>query len=584
MPPFEKPRPPFRYSHLQDWSENVEPSMQTMLFGHYWEEFNTIKIPILKQDDYVKDAVEVAKLAKGQKAEFERIFTERNRKRRGELLTRMARATDRTTYDHYGIFPCGDARDTVLDVCLNGSLLEFLRLLEGTIYGWEADEAGAAGAADEQSDDANYNVSEEKPQTPIDEETDSPCLEPTQMPSEEENLAALRENYSREEKSQTPTDEETYNPFSTETQMPSEEENLAAFRETYSREEKSQTPTNEERDNPYSTETQITLSDETYLEGIKAIYRRRYQVPPDEEIEIPHFSEIDNPEMAYYMALDTEEYMRDSRSMADSTYFLGTITATYSPSIPASDTSILEEENNEMEASAVRGKRKRNRSDDGVSGRVHYEFKSGPDLMPDFSMHKSKRFKSAAHDNSTSDNNNVHKRRRLEGSSTPEPPLINPSPQRPADENMDKKRSRDDCNDDEPRHKRQRLEGPSTPEPPLINPSPQRPADENMNKKRSRDDCNDDEPRHKRQRLESPVGHTSVSAQLTDNKELTDNKVASKESKLEDNDSHRRNSRKRKKPSLKIPRSPRPPNTRSLRSTAQSTFWELDQSSKSRCI
>ncbi|KAL7919506.1 hypothetical protein ACQKWADRAFT_301314 [Trichoderma austrokoningii] len=52
MPPFETPRPPFCSSQLLAWFNNVEPQMHDLLFGQYWEEFNTIKIPILKESDY----------------------------------------------------------------------------------------------------------------------------------------------------------------------------------------------------------------------------------------------------------------------------------------------------------------------------------------------------------------------------------------------------------------------------------------------------------------------------------------------------------------------------------------------------
>ncbi|KAL7931798.1 hypothetical protein V8C35DRAFT_308611 [Trichoderma chlorosporum] len=161
MPPFENPRPPFRLSQLREWHKNVEPPMRNLLWGDYWQRFNTIQISILRESDYFNDAIEIAKLAKGQKVEFERIFTERNKKRQEKFLSQLTRAANQTIYQQ-NIFPCADARDTVFEVCRTGCLLDFLRLLNGTAHGWEAD------AADVQLDDATSNLSKEKPQAPID--------------------------------------------------------------------------------------------------------------------------------------------------------------------------------------------------------------------------------------------------------------------------------------------------------------------------------------------------------------------------------------------------------------------------------
>ncbi|KAL7786272.1 hypothetical protein V8C37DRAFT_392443 [Trichoderma ceciliae] len=155
MPPFDTPGPPFRLSQLRAWSDNVEPQMRNLLWGHYWQQFNTIQIPLLAQSDYFNNAIEVAKLAKGQKAEFERIFKKRNEQQREELLSQMTKAGLQTIYNDE-IFPCKDARDTVSKVCSTGCLLDFLQLLIGTAHGWEAD-----AAEDSQSESATGNLNEE---------------------------------------------------------------------------------------------------------------------------------------------------------------------------------------------------------------------------------------------------------------------------------------------------------------------------------------------------------------------------------------------------------------------------------------
>ncbi|KAL7929143.1 hypothetical protein V8C35DRAFT_316361 [Trichoderma chlorosporum] len=165
MPPFQPPRPPFRSSQLRAWSNTVEPEMRNLLWGDYWHRFNTVQIPILGEDDYFKNAVEVAKLAKGQKAEFERMFEERNRKRQDKLISQMAKAANQTIYKD-DIFPCKDALIAVSEVCLSGCLTHFLRLLNGTAYGWEAD------AADVCLNNAAGNLSEEMQNSPIDQGAD----------------------------------------------------------------------------------------------------------------------------------------------------------------------------------------------------------------------------------------------------------------------------------------------------------------------------------------------------------------------------------------------------------------------------
>ncbi|KAL7904562.1 hypothetical protein GGI35DRAFT_462682 [Trichoderma velutinum] len=155
MPPFESPKGPFRSSQLHAWSDNVEPRMHDLLWRDYWQRFNTVQIPILGENDYFNNAMEVAKLAKGQKDEFERIFEERNKKRQKLVLSQMFTAGMQTR-DKNDVFSCKDARDTVSKVCQTGCLLDFLRLLIGTAHGWEAD-----AVEDSQLGSPTSNLSEE---------------------------------------------------------------------------------------------------------------------------------------------------------------------------------------------------------------------------------------------------------------------------------------------------------------------------------------------------------------------------------------------------------------------------------------
>ncbi|KAL7953616.1 hypothetical protein V8C34DRAFT_320760 [Trichoderma compactum] len=107
MPPFERPKGPFRSSQLRAWSDNVEPRMHDLLWGDYWQRFNTIQIPIFRPNELAC-----------------------------KMLTAAMRAIDKED-----TYLCKNARDTVSDLCQTGCFLDFLRVLIGTSHGWEADAA-----------------------------------------------------------------------------------------------------------------------------------------------------------------------------------------------------------------------------------------------------------------------------------------------------------------------------------------------------------------------------------------------------------------------------------------------------------
>ncbi|KAL7783816.1 hypothetical protein V8C37DRAFT_413633 [Trichoderma ceciliae] len=174
MPPFESPSPPF----------------------HYWKRFNTIQIPILGESDYFNTAIKIAKTAKGRKVDFERIFEERNKKQQEKLLSFITKATNQTIYNEK-IFPCKDAQDIVSQVCLTGCLLDFLLLLKGNAFGWEADVA-----EDLQLDSATSNLSEE---------TNSPINQAIQDPYSKEMPGPLDPYYHDEPGSETQCPDDDYN-------------------------------------------------------------------------------------------------------------------------------------------------------------------------------------------------------------------------------------------------------------------------------------------------------------------------------------------------------------------------------------
>ncbi|KAL7928071.1 hypothetical protein V8C35DRAFT_319029 [Trichoderma chlorosporum] len=207
MPLFETLRPPFCPSRFHIWSDNVEPQMRYR-YEEYYERFNTIQIPILGESDYFDDAIEVAKLAHGQEAEFERIFTEKNTKRRERLVSLIARISSQIIYMDEN-FPCKDARNAVSEVCQTGCLLGFLRLLKGITYGWEADVAEDAQLNSGTDLNDEIQSSTEEPQPMDDErihggldgeadtyhyEIDSDCNGETQLIDDFFYLDALREH------------------------------------------------------------------------------------------------------------------------------------------------------------------------------------------------------------------------------------------------------------------------------------------------------------------------------------------------------------------------------------------------------
>ncbi|KAL6873053.1 hypothetical protein J3F83DRAFT_731892 [Trichoderma novae-zelandiae] len=150
MPPFKAPLPPHCKKHLYEWHESVPPEMQSsdLLLGDYWERFNTIRIPILGQYRYLDKAVKIAKLSKN-KADFERMFREKNMQLEKEILQLMRKTANQTIYNN--VFPCQDASNKAFAASTSGAFMDFVHILTGIAFGWEAD------AADEAQSDDSFN-------------------------------------------------------------------------------------------------------------------------------------------------------------------------------------------------------------------------------------------------------------------------------------------------------------------------------------------------------------------------------------------------------------------------------------------
>ncbi|KAL7932217.1 hypothetical protein V8C35DRAFT_307716 [Trichoderma chlorosporum] len=138
---FKAPDPNYQRRNNQAWRESQSGDLdlgdREELWGKYWDQFNTIRIPILSPDAYVKVAVTVAKDASSPE-DFENRFREFNRRSWDQLESDLA-AMRRKIYDMKEKFSCQDAYDSVSAACRGGCLEHYVNLLKGNINGWEAD-------------------------------------------------------------------------------------------------------------------------------------------------------------------------------------------------------------------------------------------------------------------------------------------------------------------------------------------------------------------------------------------------------------------------------------------------------------
>ncbi|KAL7916975.1 hypothetical protein ACQKWADRAFT_307964 [Trichoderma austrokoningii] len=140
--PFEGPSPIDNWSLYCEWSENVGPEMRSpeLLWVKYWEQFNTVKIPVLQDRAFFDTALQIAKLSK-DKEEFERRFEEHNSKRKEKIIGLMKKASTNALFEHkFKEMACPDALNKAGYACVTGCLQHFLQVTKGIIYGWEAKE------------------------------------------------------------------------------------------------------------------------------------------------------------------------------------------------------------------------------------------------------------------------------------------------------------------------------------------------------------------------------------------------------------------------------------------------------------
>ncbi|UKZ70875.1 uncharacterized protein TrAtP1_011845 [Trichoderma atroviride] len=147
--PFEAPLRYMMKTKNRRWSATAPEGINNpeALWDTYWNRFNCIKIPVLDEDDFFNAAMEIAKVAK-DKDDFERLFQETNKQRQDALLDTLKDASDKIGSGEQNIFPCRDAKRALSRACLTGCFQYFLRLVQGGVYGWEADEIEAEAEAE----------------------------------------------------------------------------------------------------------------------------------------------------------------------------------------------------------------------------------------------------------------------------------------------------------------------------------------------------------------------------------------------------------------------------------------------------
>ncbi|KAK1252872.1 hypothetical protein MKX08_004059 [Trichoderma sp. CBMAI-0020] len=146
MPPFQ----PSAYAIAKNmmWARGVKNIKHSSIdiFKNYWEEFNTMRVPILGEDRFFEIALELEHMATDEE-DLKRLLLER-----------------RKLWEKECYFPeeevlCEDARRTARRASQTGSLQHFLELLNGVVCGWEADEVQDTARSALQENAVKYGAS-----------------------------------------------------------------------------------------------------------------------------------------------------------------------------------------------------------------------------------------------------------------------------------------------------------------------------------------------------------------------------------------------------------------------------------------
>ncbi|RFU81622.1 hypothetical protein TARUN_570 [Trichoderma arundinaceum] len=182
MPIFDPPYPGNQRERNTEWRRDAHISICDVdfLWGLFWHRYNTIQIPIFGEEEYFQIAIAIARRTKNRE-EFEKEFEKTNKERR-EALRRLMGAATLKSMGEAG-FPCKAAQDAAFFAGQTGCLEYFIKLLKGTVYGWEADIVGEEelDPADKESsasaDGKRQSPAVGKPQSPANEKPQSPAIE-----------------------------------------------------------------------------------------------------------------------------------------------------------------------------------------------------------------------------------------------------------------------------------------------------------------------------------------------------------------------------------------------------------------------
>ncbi|KAL7971050.1 hypothetical protein HDV63DRAFT_341481 [Trichoderma sp. SZMC 28014] len=141
MPPFQ----PSEYADAKQtmwaWGAKNMKHGSIDIFKNYWEEFNTMRVPILGEDRFFEIALELEQMATDEE-DLKRLLLERRKLWEKEAVEWLRTIARKASFPGEEVL-CSDARSTVHRVTETGSLQHFFELLNGVVCGWEADEAEA---------------------------------------------------------------------------------------------------------------------------------------------------------------------------------------------------------------------------------------------------------------------------------------------------------------------------------------------------------------------------------------------------------------------------------------------------------
>jgi hypothetical protein len=130
------------------------------LWTSYWQQFNTITIPLLDEDAFFSDALAAAKVARDRE-HLEQLLREKSKDRRAELETVFHKIPHASIFGKNRSLPEA-AWDAAEKVGRSGSLDSFIQLAGGIVWGWGDEQLGERRPRRESSP-FTYTATQEMP-------------------------------------------------------------------------------------------------------------------------------------------------------------------------------------------------------------------------------------------------------------------------------------------------------------------------------------------------------------------------------------------------------------------------------------